>query len=92
MATGETVLTWLKAVEGAESLWTARFDTPANTVRVRARDARGRTDEDVVEPLLPGAPRPVRFAGGSDRDTVGAWPRKGVLGTRPGPNRNGRRW
>jgi hypothetical protein len=31
-------------------------------------------------------------AGGSDRDAVGAWPETAILGTRFGPNRNGRTW
>ncbi len=78
--------------EGDAFLWVASFNAPAETVCVRARDERGRTDEDRVEPLLPGAPRPDRFADGSDRDAVGAWPEKGILGTQLGPNKHGRKW
>jgi Icc protein len=30
--------------------------------------------------------------GGSDADTIGAWPEKHIPGTQLGPNRNGRKW
>ncbi|WP_158808354.1 metallophosphoesterase [Beijerinckia sp. L45] len=33
-----------------------------------------------------------RRGDGSDADTVGAWPERGLLGTQLGPNRNGRKW
>jgi hypothetical protein len=33
-----------------------------------------------------------RRADGSDRDTIGAWEEKNILGTQLGPNRNGRKW
>ena len=35
---------------------------------------------------------PPRIGDGSDRDAVGAWPDKHILGTQLGPNRNGRKW
>ncbi len=35
---------------------------------------------------------PPRAGDGSDRDSIGAWPEKGILGTQLGPNRNGRKW
>jgi Icc protein len=75
-----------------ECLWSANFETSAQSIRVRASDERGRTDEDVVEPLLPGARQADRFADGSDKDRISAWPEKGILGTQLGPNRNGRKW
>lgn len=34
----------------------------------------------------------ARHADGSDRDSVGAWPEKHLLGTQLGPNRNGKKW
>jgi Icc protein len=36
--------------------------------------------------------RPQRIADGSDRDSIGAWPDKHLLGTQLGPDRNGRKW
>ncbi len=35
---------------------------------------------------------PPRHRDGSDRDSIGAWPEKHLLGTQLGPNRNGRTW
>ncbi len=79
-------------VPGAVALWEACCAAPGESVRVRARDGRGRTDEDGVEPARDGWAPPRRAAGGSDRDRVGAWPEKGILDTQLGPNRNGRKW
>jgi Icc protein len=78
-------------VPGAAALWEARCDAPGGTVRVRARDARGREDEDGVLPALSGWTPLEHAADGSDRDRVGAWPEKGILGTQLGPNRNGKK-
>ena len=33
---------------------------------------------------------PTRMANGSDEDSMGTWPEKGILAPQPGPNRNGR--
>ena len=79
-------------VPGHVALWQAACDTPAVRVRVEARDAQGRLDADLVEPATSGCTLPERIADGSDRDRIGAWPEKGILGTQLGPNRNGRRW
>lgn len=79
-------------VPGGAALWEARCAASDEPVRVRARDARGRRDEDRVEPVRPGWTPPERAADGSDRDRVGAWPEKGILDTQLGPNRNGRQW
>ncbi len=76
---------------GDPSLSEARCATQGG-VRVRARDARGREDEDQVEPAPVGWTPPDRAADGSDRDRVGAWPAKGIFGTQLGPNRSGRKW
>jgi len=35
---------------------------------------------------------PQRIADGSDADALSAWPERHLLGTRLGPNRNGRQW
>jgi len=77
---------------GNGCIWQAICTGPAELIRVRARDNRGRADEDVIEPTSPGWRPPVRTADGSDRDRVGAWPLKGIRGTQLGPNRNGRKW
>jgi phosphatidylserine/phosphatidylglycerophosphate/cardiolipin synthase-like enzyme len=57
-----------------------------------ARDAKGRQDEDSVEPATHDWTGPNRMADGSDADRVGAWPAKGLFDTKLRPNRNGRRW
>ena len=49
-----------------------------------ASDERGRTNEDIVEPLLPGARQVDRIADGRDRDS--AWPENGILGPQLGPD------
>jgi len=82
----------MAAVPGAAALWTAQLERPADKVRVRAVDADGRTDEDAVEPLRPGWEPPARKADGSDADSIGAWPERGLLGTQLGPNRKGKKW
>ena len=79
-------------VPGGITLWEAHCLAPGADVRVRARDAQGREDEDQVEPARPGWTAPERTADGSDQDRVGAWPEKGILDTQLGPNRNGRQW
>jgi Icc protein len=82
----------MTAVSGDTALWEAHCDAPGDSVRVRARDARGRQNEDCVQPARPGWTPPERAADGSDRDRVGAWPERGILDTQLGPNRNGRKW
>ena len=77
---------------GEPSMWEARCQQAAARVRVRARDGLGRTDQDTVQPARPGWTAPERSSDGSDRDRVGAWPDKGILGTQLGPNRNGHAW
>lgn len=79
-------------VPGQAALWEAWCPAPVDEVRVRVRDAQGRHDEDRVQPARAEWARPPRVADGSDRDRVGAWPERGILGTQLGPNRNGRKW
>ena len=79
-------------VPGAAAMWTAQLGKPGDVLRVRAADADGRTDEDAVEPLRHGWKPPARKADGSDADSIGAWPERGLLGTQLGPNRTGRKW
>lgn len=89
---GDAAWAPMAPVPGAAALWEARCLAPGDEVRVRARDARGRQDEDAVEPARPGWTAPRRAADGSDRDRVAAWPEKGLLDSQLGPNRNGRNW
>ena len=79
-------------VPGESALWEACLPVPGDVVRVRARDARGRVDEDAVDLARPGWAPPERVGDGSDKDRVGAWPERGILDTQLGPNRNGRQW
>lgn len=79
-------------VPGEAALWQASFAVSGGSVRVRARDARGRQDEDAVYPATRGWTPPRCAADGSDRDDVGTRPMKRIFGTQLGPNRNGRKW
>ncbi len=74
---------------GGATVWEASASR-GKRVAVRARDARGRIDEDEVVPAGPGYAPPARRADGSDADRIGAWPERGILDTQLGPNRNGR--
>jgi 3',5'-cyclic-AMP phosphodiesterase len=62
---------------------------------VEAHDIAGGAGQDTITVCVARNGRytpPLRIGDGSDRDTVGAWPEKGILGTQLGPNRNGRKW
>ena len=63
-----------------------------SSVTVEATDDAGSTDTDTIAIAAPGVRTPDRTADGSDADAVGAWPERHLLGTRLGPNRNGRQW
>ncbi len=63
------------------------------TLTVEATDAAGGKDTDAISVATPhDYRRPVRTADGSDADALSAWPARHLLGTRLGPNRNGRQW
>ena len=85
---------WKPMVQAPEevTLWEAWCEAPGRIVRVRARDAKERTDQDTVELALPGWTVPEGAGDGSDQDRVGAWPEKGILDTQLGPNRKGKKW
>jgi hypothetical protein len=76
---------------GRPALWEAAAEPPDGpfALTVRATDASGATGEDRIEPGFEQRSRPPD---GSDAHSIGAWPERGVLGTRLGPNRNGRKW
>lgn len=61
-------------------------------IAVRATEATGRQGLDVIEPATEPSSIPTSRGIGSDADTVGAWPERGLLGMQLGPNRNGRHW
>ncbi len=77
---------------GECALWEAWCEAPGDVVRVRARDAKDRTDQDAVQLARPGWTVPEGAGDGSDRDRVGTWPERGILDTQLGPNRNGKKW
>ena len=79
-------------VEGEAALWQLRCAAAGDTLRVRARDAEGRWDADSIQVARPSWTPPERVSDGRDKDRVGAWPERGILGTQLGPNRNGRQW
>lgn len=81
----------MEPVAGASAVWQAAITRGARVV-VRARDARGRIDTDEIEPAAQGYTPPARRADGSDADSIGAWPKKGIPGGQLGPNRNGQKW
>ena len=74
--------------------WELKCEAPSTqfTVTVEATDASGSTDTDTIVIAAAGFRPPDRTADGSDADAVGAWPERHLLGTRLGPNRNGRQW
>ena len=74
------------------TVWEATLTQPVSVLVVRAKDAQGRLDQDVVELPDAGWKPPARAADGSDSDRIGAWPSKGLLANQLGPNRNGRKW
>jgi hypothetical protein len=79
-------------IAGEATIWQASVHGEGDRIRVGVRDARGRDDEDTVEPAPSDWTAPYRTAGGSDRHRIGAWPAKGLFGTQLGPDRHGRKW
>ncbi len=82
------------------SLWHASEDVFGlpdghHALMVEAQDNACRTGNDVIAFVVHRdgqCASPPRHADGSDRDAIGVWPAKGLLGTQFGPNRNGREW
>ena len=74
--------------------WQGVFEAPAIqfTLTVEAIDSAGTTSTDSITVAAPGYRPAHRIADGSDADALGAWPERHLLGTRLGPNRNGRKW
>jgi 3',5'-cyclic-AMP phosphodiesterase len=74
--------------------WQGVYEAPPHqfTLIVEATDTAGATSSDTIIVAAPGYRPPRRIADGSDADALGAWPERHLLGTRLGPNRNGRKW
>ena len=83
--------TAMTPLPGAAAAWQAAAPQ-GERMRVRARDSRGRPDQDQVDPAGPKWTPPRRKADGSDADRIGAWPEKAILDTQFGPNHDGRKW
>jgi Icc protein len=79
-------------IDGHE--WTALCRPPSRqfTLAVEAEDEWGGRDTDTIVAAVAGFRPAPRRADGSDADALGAWPERHLLGTRLGPNRNGRQW
>jgi hypothetical protein len=64
-----------------------------HALSVQAKDAAGLCRGDTVKvPVSRNGcfQQPRRYADGSDRNAMGPWPERHILGAQPGPNRNGR--
>jgi Icc protein len=78
------------------SLWQASKDVGAlseglHALTVDATDVADSSRRDTITFTVGRYALPPRIADGSDRNAVGGWPEKGILGTQLGPNRNGRK-
>jgi Icc protein len=74
--------------------WAGSCEAPPEqfTLTVEATDIAGTKGTDTIIVAAPGYRPPNRIVDGSDADALGAWPERHLLGTRLGPNRNGRQW
>jgi hypothetical protein len=78
----------------ARSSWVRQCQAPSKlfAFEVEATDETGNTGTDRILIATPGYRPPARIADGSDADAVEPWAERHLLGTRLGPNRNGRQW
>jgi predicted phosphodiesterase len=81
-------------------LWQAKQDIRAlsdgrHALTVEVHDIAGDIGHDAITVSVarsgPYTP-PPRIRDDSDRNAIGAWPEKGILGAQLGPNKNGRKW
>jgi 3',5'-cyclic-AMP phosphodiesterase len=83
---------WCAMYGGDSGLFGAEFMAPDRPFRlsVRVIDQQRNQDIDSIEvaPYEAAESKPT----GSDAGCIGAWPERHLLGTRLGPNRNGRKW
>ena len=75
-------------------VWEGVCEAPPRqfSLTVEATDGEGMTDTDTIIVATSGHRPPHRIADGSDADALSAWPERHLLGTRLGPNRNGKQW
>lgn len=85
---------WQPMQAGTHHGWLCECDVTAQEYRltVRVTDMLGHQDQDGIEIGSPSSTQSMPHADGSDRDTVGRWLEKELLGTQLGPNRNGKGW
>jgi Icc protein len=85
---------WQSMALQERSNWVLQCEAPATpfTLEVEATDETGSTGTDRILVAAPGYQAPDRIADGSDADALEPWPERHLLGTRLGPNRNGRHW
>jgi hypothetical protein len=90
---GESVWQPIDFIE-AEQTWTLECRIPDRVfpISVRATDGAGSTGVDSIEATTMFDAKAERTSDGSDRDAVGAWTEKHLLGTQLRSNRNGRKW
>lgn len=74
--------------------WEGWYDAPKgrHSLAVRVTDSRGVSAGDAIEVADSHDVATERAADGSDADSLDAWPDRHLLGTRLGPNRNGKQW
>jgi 3',5'-cyclic-AMP phosphodiesterase len=82
---------WMPLNPGGHE-WEGLYEAPRQqfSLTVEATDSAGTTDNDTIIVATPGYRPPNRIADGSDADALSVWPERHLLGTRLGPNRNGR--
>lgn len=72
------------------------LDDGRHNIAVHALDTSGAAAAEDAITILVAQPGeydpPARTTDGSDAESIGAWPEKGILGTQLGPNKNGRKW
>ncbi len=85
---------WQVMQSQARAHWALQCEAPTTlfALEVEATDQSGNTGMDRILVATPGYEAPARIADGSDADAVEPWPVRHLLGTRLGPNRNGRQW
>ena len=78
----------------SKHIWALDCRTPDGSfqITIRVTDQAGSTGFDNIEATSTFDETRERRADGSDRDAIGAWEEKHILGTQLGPNRNGRKW
>jgi hypothetical protein len=89
----------MRRVVGDVGFWTADAHGLApgpHAITVSASSSGGDADADEIQletaAARPSVRPPVKPKPGHDLHSVGAWPARGVLGTRLGPNKNGKAW